>query len=107
MRRWTVTEEECAGRLRGSSFCCHARPSRNNSLQQPRAATTSDRYDSCCRRFHHRRPVPRPDFCQKPYNQSHIMCKVTWPLGRLADYPSAGNMLEMRWDDELRQGCRG
>ncbi|KAH7931968.1 hypothetical protein HPB51_029650 [Rhipicephalus microplus] len=22
-------------------------------------------------------------------------------LGRLADYPSAGNMLEMRWDDEL------
>nr|XP_037286229.1 CRISP/Allergen/PR-1-like [Rhipicephalus microplus] len=75
-------------------------------------------------------PVPRPDFCQKPYNESHIMCKgdpyqtcityftnasfmntrILWvhnhyrshvALGRLGDYPSAGNMLEMRWDDEL------
>ncbi|KAL3248620.1 hypothetical protein MRX96_056393 [Rhipicephalus microplus] len=75
-------------------------------------------------------PVPRPDFRQKPSNQSHIMCKgdpyqtcityftnasfmntrILWAhnhyrshvaLGRLADYPSASDMLEMRWDDEL------
>ncbi|XP_037291757.2 venom allergen 5 [Rhipicephalus microplus] len=71
------------------------------------------------------------DFCQKPpYNDSHVMCmtqpftdcityfvnstllseSVLWmhnhyrshlALGRLADFPAAGNMLQLRWDDEL------
>ncbi|KAH8038125.1 hypothetical protein HPB51_022610 [Rhipicephalus microplus] len=74
------------------------------------------------------RPV---DFCQKPpYNDSHVMCmtqpftdcityfvnstllseSVLWihnhykshlALGQLADFPAAGNMLQLRWDDEL------
>ncbi|XP_075724225.1 venom allergen 5-like [Rhipicephalus microplus] len=71
------------------------------------------------------------DFCQKPpYNDSHVMCmtqpltdcityfvnstllseSVLWmhnhyrshlALGRLADFPTAGVMLQLRWDDEL------
>ncbi|KAL1474762.1 hypothetical protein MTO96_037742 [Rhipicephalus appendiculatus] len=71
------------------------------------------------------------DFCQKPpYNDSHVMCmtqpftecityfvnstflseSILWvhnhyrshlALGRLADFPAAGNMLQLRWDDEL------
>ncbi|XP_049273457.1 CRISP/Allergen/PR-1-like [Rhipicephalus sanguineus] len=43
-------------------------------------------------------------------NASFMNTRILWAhnhyrshlaLGRLADYPSAGNMLEMRWDDEL------
>ncbi|KAL3200952.1 hypothetical protein MRX96_053584 [Rhipicephalus microplus] len=71
------------------------------------------------------------DFCQKPpYNDSHVMCmtqpftdcityfvnstllseSVLWmhnhyrshlALGQLADFPAAGNMLQLRWDYEL------
>ncbi|KAH6943726.1 hypothetical protein HPB50_025878 [Hyalomma asiaticum] len=75
-------------------------------------------------------PIPRPDFCKPPYNESHVMCatepyqscvtyytntsfmndRILWmhnhyrshvALGRLADFPSAANMLKMRWDAEL------
>ncbi|KAH7959813.1 hypothetical protein HPB49_013974 [Dermacentor silvarum] len=75
-------------------------------------------------------PIPKPaDFCKFPYNQTHVMCQnplskcvtfftnasfmnesILWvhnhyrshlALGRLSDFPSARNMLMMRWDEEL------
>nr|XP_050029002.1 scoloptoxin SSD976-like [Dermacentor andersoni] len=74
--------------------------------------------------------IPKPaDFCKAPYNQTHVMCakpydtcttffantsfmkeSILWvhnhyrshlALGRLSDFPSAGNMLMMQWNEEL------